>query len=195
MMRSTFAGFTTAQLAMAASQRAIDVTGQNIANINTEGYTQQRLDIASLNLKNGSFYNSSNRVRVGYGVEMTSISQLRDPFLDAQYRSQIYKLGTTDSHAAGLEKLQVPFDEAATSGVRDAFLQLSNALQTLSKDDGYTKENDTVVRSRMQIIVNLFREKATSLQDIRKDTQDSFKATDIKDLNETLKHCKSEYHY
>lgn len=187
MMRSTFAGFTTGQLAMAASQRAIDVTGQNIANINTEGYTQQRLDIASLNLRNGSFYNSSNRVRVGYGVDMTGVSQLRDPFLDAQYRSQIYKLGTTDAHAAGLEKLQVPFDEAATSGVRDAFLQLSNALQTLSKDDGYTKENDTVVRSRMQILVNLFREKSTTLQDIRKDTQDSFKATDIKDLNETLK--------
>ena len=57
MIRSTFAGFTTAQLAMGASQRSIDVTGQNIANINTEGYTRQRLDVASLNLKNGSFYN------------------------------------------------------------------------------------------------------------------------------------------
>ena len=187
MMRSTFAGFTTAQLAMAASQRSIDVTGQNIANINTEGYTRQRLDIASLNLRNGSFYNSSNSTRVGYGVDMTGISQLRDPFLDAQYRSQIAKLGTTDAQAAGLEKLQVAFDESTTSGIRDAFINLSNALQTLSKDDGYTKENDTVVRSRMQIIVNLLREKAVSLQDIRHDTQENFKATDIKDLNATLK--------
>ena len=32
MIRSTFAGFTTAQLGMAASQRALDVAGQNIAN-------------------------------------------------------------------------------------------------------------------------------------------------------------------
>ena len=187
MMRSTFAGFTTAQLAMAASQRSIDVTGQNIANINTEGYTRQRLDIASLNLRNGSFYNSSNSTRVGYGVDMTGISQLRDPFLDAQYRSQIAKLGTTDAQAAGLEKLQVAFDESTTSGIRDAFINLSNALQTLSKDDGYTKENDTVVRSRMQIIVNLLREKAVSLQDIRHDTQENFRDTDIKDLNATLK--------
>lgn len=187
MMRSTFAGFTTAQLGMAASQRAIDVTGQNIANINTEGYTRQRLDIASLNLKNGSFYNSSNSTRVGYGVDMTGISQLRDPFLDAQYRSQIAKLGTTDAQAAGLEKLQVAFDESTTSGIRDAFINLSNALQTLSKDDGYTKENDTVVRSRMQIIVNLLREKAVSLQDIRHDTQENFRDTDVKDLNATLK--------
>lgn len=187
MMRSTFAGFTTAQLAMAASQRSIDVTGQNIANINTEGYTRQRLDIASLNLRNGSFYNSSNSTRVGYGVDMTGISQLRDPFLDAQYRSQIAKLGTTDAQAAGLEKLQVAFDESTTSGIRDAFINLSNALQTLSKDDGYTKENDTVVRSRMQIIVNLLREKAVTLQDIRHDTQENFRDTDVKDLNSILK--------
>ena len=49
MIRSTFAGFTTAQLAMSASQRALDVTGQNIANINTRGYSKQRLEISSLN--------------------------------------------------------------------------------------------------------------------------------------------------
>ncbi len=187
MIRSTFAGFTTAQLAMGASQRSIDVTGQNIANINTEGYTRQRLDIASLNLRNGSFYNSSNSTRVGYGVDMTGISQLRDPFLDAQYRSQIAKLGTTDAHAAGLEKLQEAFDESTTSGIRDALINLSNAFQTLSRDDGFTKENDTVVRSRMQIIVNLFREKAVSVQDIRQDIRENFEATDIRDLNAALK--------
>ncbi len=187
MIRSTFAGFTTAQLAMGASQRAIDVTGQNIANINTEGYTRQRLDIASLNLRYGSMYSSSNATRVGYGVDMTGIEQLRDPFLDAQYRSQMANLGTTDAQAAGLEKLQVAFDESTMSGVKDAFINLSNALQTLSKPDGYTRENDTVVRSRMQIIVNLFREKAVTMQDVRQDAQVNFQTTDVRDLNETLK--------
>ena len=57
MIRSTFAGFTTAQLAMSASQRALDVTGQNIANINTRGYSKQRLEISSLNNSGASFYN------------------------------------------------------------------------------------------------------------------------------------------
>ena len=68
MIRSTFAGFTTAQLGMAASQRALDVTGQNIANINTIGYTRQRLDIASLNTKGGELYNQDNAIKVGFGV-------------------------------------------------------------------------------------------------------------------------------
>ena len=101
MIRSTFAGFTTAQLAMSASQRALDVTGQNIANINTRGYSKQRLEISSLNNNGASFYSSKNGAKVGYGVEVTGISQLRDPFLDVQYRNQMSKLGTTDALAAG----------------------------------------------------------------------------------------------
>ena len=157
MIRSTFAGFTTAHLAMAASQRALDVTGQNIANINTEGYTRQRLDIASLNTQKGDFYNANSTIKVGYGVEMTGVSQLRDPFLDAQYRSQISKLGTTDAHAAGFEQLATIFDESTMQGVRSAFISLSSSLSTLSTQAG-NKENDTAVRSNMQVLLNLFRE-------------------------------------
>ena len=134
MIRSTFAGFTTAQLAMAASQKALDVTGQNIANINTVGYTRQRLDIASLNTHGGNFYSSGNKTKVGFGVEMTGISQLRDPFLDMQYRSQMSKLGTTDARAAGLEQLEPIFDETMDDGIRDALRNITSALTTLAKN-------------------------------------------------------------
>ena len=185
MIRSTFAGFTTAQLGMAASQRALDVTGQNIANINTPGYTRQRLDIASLNTQRGDFYNTSSNIKVGFGVEMTRISQLRDPFLDAQYRSQISKLGTTDAHAAGYEQLATIFDESTMLGVRNAFISLSSSLSTLSTESGNT-ENDTAVRSNMQVLLNLFHDAANRLNDIRQDTQQGFAATDIKDVNELL---------
>lgn len=185
MIRSTFAGFTTAHLAMAASQRALDVTGQNIANINTEGYTRQRLDIASLNTQKGDFYNANSTIKVGYGVEMTGVSQLRDPFLDAQYRSQISKLGTTDAHAAGFEQLATIFDESTMQGVRSAFISLSSSLSTLSTQAG-NKENDTAVRSNMQVLLNLFRENSVRLNDIREDMQVGFETTDIKDLNGIL---------
>ncbi len=185
MIRSTFAGFTTAQLGMAASQRALDVTGQNIANINTPGYTRQRLDIASLNTQKGDFYNANSSIKVGFGVEMTGVSQLRDPFLDAQYRSQISKLGTTDAHAAGFEQLATIFDESTMQGVRAAFISLSSSLNNLSDKTG-NKEDDSAVRSNMQVLLNLFRENAIRLQDIREDMQTGFATTDISDLNGIL---------
>ncbi len=40
-MRSTFMGLTTAYKGLSAQQRALDITGHNVANANTEGYTRQ----------------------------------------------------------------------------------------------------------------------------------------------------------
>ena len=185
MIRSTFAGFTTAQLGMAASQRALDVVGQNITNINTPGYTRQRLDLASMNTQKGDFYSAKANIKVGFGVEMTGVSQLRDPFLDAQYRSQISKLGTTDAHAAGFEQLTPIFDEATMQGVRAAFISLTSSLSTLSTQVG-NQEHDTMVRSNMQILLNFFRENSVKLQDVREDMQMGFETTDIADVNEML---------
>ncbi len=179
-MRSTFGSFTTAQLGMAASQKALDVTGQNIANINTTGYTRQRLDIASMNLKY-----VPGRANVGYGVEMTGVSQLRDPFLDLQYRNQMSSLGTTDARAAGLERLQNVFDETQTDGIRAALRDINSALDKLSSEVG-NQEFDTMVKSEMQNLVNLFHQSQTSLKEIREDVTSSLKDVDIVQLNKTL---------
>lgn len=185
MIRSTFAGFTTAQLAMAASQKALDVTGQNIANINTVGYTRQRLDIASLNTNGGNFYSSGNKTKVGFGVEMTGISQLRDPFLDMQYRSQMSKLGTTDARAAGLEQLEPIFDETMDDGIRDALRNITSALTTLANNPS-GQEYDGMVRSNMQIFLNLLHDNASRLEDVRADVVNGFESSDVADVNRIL---------
>ena len=189
MIRSTFGGFTTAQLAMAASQRALDVVGQNIANINTTGYTRQRLDIASINFQNNGMYSNSPG-KVGYGVEITGISQLRDPYLDAQYRTQISKLGTTDAHAAGLEQLATVFDETTKDGVRDALRNISSALTQLSEHVG-EQEFDSMVRSNMQILLNLFHENSSRLEDVRNDISSSLSNTDVAGVNDILENIAS----
>ncbi len=44
-MRPTFLGFETARKGIMASQKALDLTGHNISNVNTPGYTRQRLDV------------------------------------------------------------------------------------------------------------------------------------------------------
>ena len=44
----TFGSFTAARLGIYASQASLNVTGNNISNINTKGYTRQRMDLVSL---------------------------------------------------------------------------------------------------------------------------------------------------
>ena len=48
MSIGTFGSFTQARLAIYAAQTGLTVTGNNISNINTPGYTRQRLDQTSL---------------------------------------------------------------------------------------------------------------------------------------------------
>lgn len=184
-MRSTFAGFTTATLALNASHRALEVTGQNIANINTPGYTRQRLDVQSLYLRGGEFYNSHPNARIGFGVEITGVSQLRDPFLDVQYRNQMAKLGTTDAQVSGYEKLANVLDETNRDGVKNALIDLNSQLQKLAQNPN-SKEYDSMVRSSSQILLNLFHQNATDLQEVREDLTSEFRDTTTKDFNKIL---------
>ncbi|MBE5976650.1 MAG: flagellar hook-associated protein FlgK [Paenibacillaceae bacterium] len=185
MTRSTFSGFTIAQLAMTASQRALDVTGQNIANINTKGYTRQQVDLVSLNLKGADPTSSGKGSKIGYGVEVTGISQIRDPFLDVQYRNQIAKVGTADARQAGLDQLADIFDETDRDALKKALSDLSSSLDQLSSNAN-NSEFDSIVRSRSQVLLNYIHQKATDLKTTREETMYGLENTDIKTVNSLL---------
>ena len=67
-MSSTFGSFGVARLGIYAAQKGLDVTGNNITNINTPGYTRQRLDQVSLISSVSDKYFNQNMTRVGQGV-------------------------------------------------------------------------------------------------------------------------------
>ena len=101
----TFGSFTTARLGIYASQASLNVTGNNIANINTVGYTRQRMDLVSLNSTGTAKYASSFMVDVGYGVLCESTSQLRDPYMDIRFRNEQAAVGKTETWLEGLDQL------------------------------------------------------------------------------------------
>lgn len=185
MTRSTFAGFTIAQLGMNASQRALQVTGQNISNINTEGYTRQRLDLVSLNLRGGEYVSSGISNKIGYGVEITNISQIRDPFLDIQYRNQIAKVGTADSRQDVLDQLGNIFDETDSDALKTALSNLESSLKNLSANAN-NDEFDSIVRSRCQVILNYIHQKKSDLTNLRTETISGLENTDIPHVNSLL---------
>ena len=88
-MRSTFYGFEIAKSGLFASQRNLDITGHNISNVNTEGYTRQTLRVESIP---APYYMGviaySDKSMSGQGVRMQYVDQIRDPFLEIQYRQE-----------------------------------------------------------------------------------------------------------
>lgn len=171
MVRATFAGFSTALSALQASQKRLDITGQNLANMNTPGYTRQQLKTSSFNYTNPiSHYMNGSEVSVGFGVKMDAVTQVRDPYLDAQYRNQMTKSGYTDSIQTSLDRLSQFLDESHIEGIRQAFDDIRSTLFNMQDS---AKVNDTIyeseLRSRIQALTNLLNDGARQIEEAQKE--------------------------
>ena len=186
MLRATFAGFSVARGALTASQKALDVTGQNISNVYTAGYTRQRLDQVSMSMGYGNYSYSNYTAQVGNGVLITGISQIRDPYLDIQYRNQMANVGASDAKNSILEQVEGVFDETMKSSIKDAFSDLESKLLDLANSTG-SELDDSIVRASMQSLVNIFHANATNLADKRDQITDDFENNSIRQVNALLK--------
>ena len=160
MVRATFSGFNTALSALQANQKRLDITGQNLSNMNTAGYTRQQLEAFSLNYTNPiSHYSNGNETAVGFGVSMDRVSQIRDPYLDIQYRSQSADCSYTNRLQTALNSLSKVLDETTISGIRKAF---DDVLSTLTSMQDPAKVSDPIyeseLRTKMQSVCDLFNQ-------------------------------------
>ena len=167
MVRATFAGFSTALSAIQASQKRLDITGQNLANMNTAGYTRQQLQVSSLNYTNPiSHYMNGSEISVGFGVHMDKVTQVRDPYLDMQYRNQMYRSGYTDSMQTSLDQLSEFLDETSIEGIRQAFDNVQSSLENMSDPSHVVNPiYESELRSRMQALTNLLNEASRKLDE------------------------------
>lgn len=130
-MRSTFLGFNTATSGLFAAQRALDVTGHNISNVNTPGYTRQRL----IQAQSTPMPLTGRQGMLGTGVDSIAIKQLRDEFLDFRYRGEVNSLGYWEVKRDGLYFLEAIFNEPSDSGITTVLDEFFNSFQQLSKPE------------------------------------------------------------
>lgn len=184
MVRSTFTGFSMAQLALGASQKALDVTGQNISNINTKGYTRQRLDQVSIAPQVAGSFSSPNDAKVGMGVMITGISQIRDPFLDRQYRNQLTKIGTADAIDSVLAEVSNVFDELNKEAIKEQMSEIVKQIDKLSQPG--QSADDNMIRSSVSVLLNYIHQNAKELQGVETKLVDKMNDVHIKDIQLTL---------
>lgn len=186
-MRSTFHGFSTALSGLMSSQKWLDVTGQNITNMGTPGYTRQRLDLYSIGspLQNSQFtsrYSNS----AGQGVSVDGVSQIRDPFLDVRFRREAAQTGEIDANLSILEDLESLFDETQNKALGAQLEDLKTQLQTLSSHTGF-KEFDSIVRSSAESLTKLLNQYSGQLSSIREQEEYNFEKVSVANVNDILK--------
>ena len=167
--RATFSGFDTALSALQANQKRLDITGQNLANMNTVGYTRQQLDTVSIAAPTPGFYSTSPALGVGTGVRMTGVSQLHDPFLDNQYRLQMRKASSSDAFQTTLDSLSSILDETDIDGISKAFDDIQSTLTSMSDPSNVsTSLFENELRSRMDKLAKLLNSTAADIENAKK---------------------------
>jgi flagellar hook-associated protein 1 len=129
-----YSGLQTALSGLEAAQAAIDTTGQNIANANTPGYSRQRVDMTErdpLTIQSLSNVTGAGS-QIGLGVDITTISRVRDQFLDLQYRGQNTQTSGDNTASTLLGQVQAALNEPSSSGLSGALTQFWSAFNSLA---------------------------------------------------------------
>ncbi len=165
-MRATFYGFESVRKGLLASQVALDVTSQNVSNVNTEGYTRQTVDLTSMNLTGTSRYaRTLGDVGVGQGVNVSGINQSRDQFLDARYRKENAQYGMWNTGLSIMTDVENVLDEVSTDGLNARLTDVYKQLQSFSLN-AESIEYASNFRSSAQKLVEVFNQYSKRLDDI-----------------------------
>lgn len=132
-MPSTFLGLNTSYTGLVASNAALNTTSNNIANIETEGYSRQIVNQGAADaIRTYTSYGC-----VGTGVDIYGAERVRDVYYDAKYWNNNSKLGEYDKKQYYAAIIETYLDNTETTkGFTSIFDEMDAALQSLKSNTG-----------------------------------------------------------
>lgn len=130
-MPSPFHGIELASRALRAFQRGLDVTGHNIANVNTRGYSRQTVDYVATD---PTTFQGVRAMTLGTGVSIASVNRIRDLFLDNRMIDANGEQGRFSALAANLSQVEPLFNEPGSNGISTALTAFFNAWSGLASN-------------------------------------------------------------
>jgi flagellar hook-associated protein 1 FlgK len=137
-------GLNTALTALYANQRAIEVAGQNVANVNTEGYTRQRVNLAAINAPVTPAIHSRSTNEVGGGVQVVSVERLQDAFLTQRANQEHATAADLNRAAKTMASVEQIFGEPSDNGIQSQMSDFAAAWQDVANNP-----NDEAARTQM----------------------------------------------
>ena len=171
-MPSQFFGLNIAYTGLLASNAAMNTTSNNIANVQTEGYSRQQVT-----------QQASNALRVfqtygcaGAGVETLAIERVRDEFYDGRFWDNNAQLGEYDMKQYYMQQIETYFDDDGKStGFKTIFDQLMvTGMQALLKDPSSATAKSQFV-GYAGALTEYFNGMAGNLEKVQKDINQEIK--------------------
>jgi flagellar hook-associated protein 1 len=178
---STFSGLNTATTALWAQRRALDVTGQNIANVNTEGYSRQRVDLQAIG---GSvvpaFYSTSPGI--GAGVSADDVQRIRDAFLEGRGHTEHATSSRLTVEADALEQIETAFREPGNNGIQSLLTDMWDGWEDVANQPNTDAARAQLIK-RMETLVGGIRFSTASLESQWTQTRENLDVL-VTDVNE-----------
>ncbi|HOO29331.1 MAG TPA: flagellar hook-associated protein FlgK, partial [Lachnospiraceae bacterium] len=170
-MSSTFFGLNIAYTGLQAASAALNTTGNNISNVETDGYTRQEvIQQAAAALRTNTTYGMA-----GAGVETTEITQIRNEYYDLKYWSNNADLGEYDIKQYFMEQIEDYFTETDTvEGFGTIFSDMFSGLTEVYNSSG----DDTKVSAFLSLAGNLceyFNAMSTDLTQLQEEANEEIK--------------------
>lgn len=179
---STFSGLSTALSSLYAQRRGLDVTGNNIANANTDGYSRERPELRAMDdPRVPAMYSTGDPGPAG--VTVTTVSRLHDEFLDSRSRSEhalnTY-LGGQVSTYGGVEQV---IGEPSDTGLQNQLAEFWGAWHDVANSPGDDSARTQLI-SRGNTVADTLKTTHDAMGDLWGSTRERLD-TEVADVNQT----------
>lgn len=132
-MVSLFNALNISSNALTVNESAISVVSHNVANMNTEGYSKQKVNLATRNIAGAIGNNTEAQVRANGGVMIANVMRYNDSYLNNYYRDQLSILKGYESQLGTLGDLADIFNDLEDEGISGALKSFYEAVNNLNE--------------------------------------------------------------
>lgn len=159
-----FGGLQVAYTGLNAHHKRIDVISENIANVNTDGYHRQRVELRSIDQASVGLF--SGRVGAGGGVDYSQVTRLRNQILSNAARDQAGNAATRTKQADVLQRIEDIVGGLDPGGLHDKLTALFNSFDDLANapEDSAIRE---VVLRQADNVAQAFTRTTASIDQLR----------------------------
>lgn len=178
MSANIFSILNTAKLGLLTQQLALEVTGNNIANVETEGYSRQDVILESNTPR------SVSQGQLGTGVRVSGIERVFDQFLFQQILAEGDVTGNINVRKDVFEQLEVLFNENQGRSLNSELSELFAAFQDLSSNPTGLPERAEVI-GRAQSLASVFNNLGDGLFKIQRNL-DAIVSDEVAQVNSLI---------
>lgn len=132
-MVSLFSALNISSNALSVNEKAISVVSHNVANMNTEGYSKQKVNLATRNIAGAIGNNVTAQIRSNGGVMIANVMRYNDSYLNNYYRDELSKLKEYEQQLGNLDELADIFNDLEGEGIDGALSAFYEALNNLNE--------------------------------------------------------------